>query len=86
MLRSVARHLFKAVFSSGDLKYLHNALKIARTQLSIDEDFYNPYMVAIDYLASGRDPAVIERRNPEMRDAVQLLVELFDKGQIRTGK
>lgn len=37
-----------------------------------------PHTVAVEFLTSGRNPAVIERQHPEMREAAQLLLGLFD--------
>jgi hypothetical protein len=35
-----------------------------------------PYEIAAEYLSSDRDPAVLERQQPEIREAVLLLVDL----------
>jgi DNA-binding MarR family transcriptional regulator len=42
--------------------------------------FWAPHMVALEYLESDRDPAILERQQPEMREAVQLLVDCYDAG------
>ena len=76
---SVTRNLLKAAFGSADLKAISNALESARRYLNLDKFFYIPYEIAFEYLRSEREPAIMERQHPEMRDAVQLLVNLFDK-------
>ncbi len=47
--------------------------------VSTHEGFWRPYEIAAEYLSSERDPAILEQQHPEMREAVLLLVGLFDE-------
>ena len=52
----------------------------ATRKMNLHNAFYIPYKVAIDYLDSGKHPAIIEKQHPEVREAVLLLVGEFEKG------
>lgn len=43
------------------------------------EEIFKPYVKALEYLKAERKPGIMERQQPEMRDAVQLLVDAFDQ-------
>lgn len=78
---SVVRYLIKAAYQSADLEIISSAIESAKKYLELDDFFYLPYEIAFDYIKSNYDPAVIDRQHPEMRDAVQLLVGIFQKGE-----
>ncbi|NIM18596.1 MAG: hypothetical protein GTO45_42010 [Candidatus Aminicenantes bacterium] len=78
---SASRQLFRAAFRTGDLKIIPRALERAKEYLNLDEFFYLPYEIAYEYIKSDCDPAIIDRQHPEMRDAVQLLVDLYFKSK-----
>ncbi len=75
------RTFLQSVFRSADLGMIGNAIDIVWSRLPSVESWCQPYTVAFDYLQSDRRPAVLERQHPEMREAVQLLVDLFDERQ-----
>jgi HEAT repeat protein len=77
---SGVRDLFGVAFRSADLKIINTALESAKKYLNLDEFFYLPYETALEYINSKGDPAIMDRQHPEMRDAVQLLVNLYKKG------
>lgn len=74
------RYLFRAAFRSAELKVISTALESAKKYLDLDEFFYLPYETALEYIKSTGDPAIMDRQPPEMRDAVQLLVNLYQEG------
>jgi len=78
--RSVVRAFIKAAFGSSNIAKIRVAIESAKVNLKYDDTFFAPYNIALEYLESDRDPAVIERQHPEMRDAVQLLTALYDEG------
>ena len=78
--RSVVRALIKAAFGSSNIANIRVAIESAKVNSKYDDTFFAPYNIALEYLESDRDPAVIERQHPEMRDAVQLLTALYDEG------
>ena len=79
-LESVLRMLLQSAFRSGNLEIVHDSINVVMSRWSNAEVFCAPYSVALEYLESNRNPAVIERQQLEMREAVQLLVDVFDKG------
>ncbi len=76
----VVRAYFKTAFSSANLAKVREAIESAKINLKYNDMFFIPYNTALKYLESDRDPAIIERQHPEMRDAVQLLVKVYDEG------
>jgi len=78
--RSVVRAFIKAAFGSSNIAKIRVAIESAKVNLKYDDTFFAPYNIALEYLESDRDPAVIERQHLEMRDAVQLLTALYDEG------
>ncbi|MEW5804052.1 MAG: hypothetical protein AB1847_18300 [bacterium] len=85
---TTASRYIEAVFSSRQIELKHEVrdtiLELVGTPipylLSDAKALYAPYMIALEYLQSGRDPAVMERQQPEMREAIQLLVDAFTIG------
>ncbi len=77
---SVARALLRSPFKSRNLAMVRDVVGLVRTRLPNGDDVCRPHLIALEYLESGRDPAIVERQHPEMRDAVELLVGAFDQG------
>ncbi len=77
---SSLRQLLHASFRSGNLKTVHDSIDLLKYKLSNLNEFFVPYLIAIEYLEFNRNPAVIERQHLEMREAVLLLVNAFDEG------
>ncbi len=78
---SSVRELMEILFRSGNPTAIRNNLQYARAEFKFGNLFYLPYETAIQYIESGYAPAIMERQHPEMRDAVQLLVNEFEKGK-----
>ena len=64
---------------------LRETIAAVRANLADAEPICAPYVTALDYLESDRAPAVLERQQPEMREAVQLLVEALDRRHQQSG-
>jgi vesicle coat complex subunit len=73
--------LLRAAFRSGNLIVIQEFLKEFVSQFEDGEEIFLPYRIALDFLHSDREPAILQRRPPEMREAVELLVSIFDEGQ-----
>jgi HEAT repeat protein len=78
-LLKALRNLLDSGFCSGDLEMIEASVEHARKGFKNGEEIFKPYIIAVEYIKSHRDPAIIERQHPEMREAVQLLVDSFDK-------
>jgi HEAT repeat protein len=76
-----ARALLRSAFRSGNLAMIREVVDLVRTRLPNGHDLSAPHRIALAYLESKRDPAIIERQHPEMRDAVALLVGAFDRAE-----
>jgi len=79
----IIRNIFKIVFATSNMKMIRYVVESIKAWPEFDDTFYNPYTIALEYLDSDRDPAIIERQHPEMRDAIQLLVELFNEKKLK---
>ena len=67
----------RSCLRSGDLQTLEELLAAIDQKLPDSNLYFLPYRVASDFLGRGRDPAVLERQHPEMREAALLIVEEF---------
>ncbi len=76
----VIRALLRSAFRSANLEMVRKTINIVTAHFNNTEAFYAPYVAALEYIQSDKDPAVLERQHPEMRDAIQLLVNIFDEG------
>ncbi len=74
------RTLLKVSFRACNLDNIIDSINHIKSTINLSDVFYIPYNVAIEYLNSGKHPAIIERQHPEVREAVQLLVGEFEKG------
>jgi len=61
-----------------DLQTIEELLATIDQELPNSNLYFLPYRVASDFLGRGRDPAVLERQHPEMREAALLIVEEYD--------
>ncbi|MCI0698798.1 ATP-binding protein [candidate division KSB1 bacterium] len=73
------RTLLRSAFRSANLEMIRKTINIVAAHFSDAEAFYAPYVTTLEYIQSDRDPAILERQHPEMRDAIQLLVDIFDE-------
>ncbi len=76
---ALAGGLLRSGFFSGNRELLREMIEAAHARLADADLICAPYVAALDYLESDRAPAVLERQQPEMREAVQLLVEGLDR-------
>ncbi len=75
------RELLEILFRSGNPASIRDNLEYAKVEFEFENLFYAPYETALQYIESGYDPAIMERQHPEMRDAVQLLVNEYEEGK-----
>lgn len=78
-LLKALRNLLDSGFCSGDIEMIEASVEQAKKGFKNGEEIFLPYIIAVEYIKSQRDPAIIERQHPEMREAVQILVDSFDK-------
>ena len=71
----ILRNLLDSAFRTGDLDMIEKSIEHAKRGVGNGEDVFKPYIVALQYLKADQDPAIIERQQPEMREAIQLLVD-----------
>ncbi|MCP5047067.1 MAG: MarR family transcriptional regulator [bacterium] len=74
------RDLLDSTFRSGDLEMIKASIENAKKGFKNGEEIFKPYTVALNYIKSNQDPAIMERQHPEMREAAQLLVNSFASG------
>ena len=77
--QQVLQILLRALFRAIDLDSIRDSL-FQVEEVSSHRDLWRPYEIAYEYLSSDRDPAILEQQQPEMREAVLLLVGLFEEG------
>jgi HEAT repeat protein/DNA-binding MarR family transcriptional regulator len=73
------RNLLDSAFLWGNIETIGRAVDGAVNGFENGGEIFGPYVVALKYLKARRDPALMERQQPEMREAVQLLVDAFDQ-------
>ncbi len=69
----------RAAFRSGNIEILQALTEEFASRIENGEEVFLPHRIALDFLRSDRDPMILSRQPPEMREAVELLVSLFDK-------
>jgi len=69
----LARSLLQSAFRSG-AAVAGEMLDLVESRLPDPGGLWDPYVAALEYLRSDRNPAVLERQQPEMREAIELLV------------
>ncbi len=72
--KQVAGSFLRYTFKFNDVNTINGAIGIIKVHLKDGESLCAPHMVALNYLDSDRDPAILERQHPEMREAVELLL------------
>lgn len=82
-VEALLRQILNSAFRSGNLQTVRDSLKIVTDIPGYSKEFYAPYLIALEYLESDRNPAVIERQHLEMREAVLLLVNDFDASFVK---
>lgn len=76
---STLQLLLNTVFRKADLGLIKRVISEVAS-IRNDREIWAVHEIALDYLSSDRDPGILERQQPEMREAVLLLVGLFDEG------
>ena len=74
-----SKALLRSCLRANNPKLLDELLAQIADHLPGTAIFCLPYKVAAEYLRSDRNPAVLERQHPEMREAAQLVIEVFEK-------
>ena len=77
IVQAIRKLLFSA-FRSNDIEMINASIESAKKGFENGEETFSPYIIALEYIKSNFDPAIIERQQPEMREAVQLLVDSFN--------
>ena len=75
--------LLRSAFRAGGIAAIRSAVACVEQRLPDGPSLCAPHRTALDYLDADRDPAILDRQHPEMRDAVEMLIEAFDQGQGR---
>jgi DNA polymerase III delta prime subunit len=78
LLIQAVRGLLGSAFRSGDVEMIEVSIEHVEKGFENGEEIFKPYIIALEYIKSNHDPAIIERQQPEMREAVQLLVDSFN--------
>lgn len=79
VLNKILEVILRSAFKSHDLATIEVCLDgTARIASSPHSGTHSPYRLAFDFLHRGRDPILIQRQQPEMREAVMVLVQHFD--------
>ncbi len=81
----ILRGLLQAIFGSGDLDLIQRGVELLVREIDAPQAFWLPYEITVKHLVSDSDPAVLERQQPEMREAVELLVGAFEEGAAAAG-
>ena len=74
----VAQQLLRSAWRSANPPFIRQAVDVVRSHLPDGADVCAPHEAALEYLDSDRDAAILERQYPEMREAVELLIDSFD--------
>jgi len=77
----IARTLLRSAFQTGDRRVISETLDLITGKIAANEAVWTPYNVALQYIESDRNPAVLTRQHPEMREAATLLIGDFDDAQ-----
>jgi len=80
---TIARQFLHSAFRSADVELIRQSIDIVLRRIEDGSEVFAPHVTALKYLDSDRDPAVLERQHPEMREAAQLLIDLFDEQAAR---
>ncbi len=80
---AILRTFMRSAFHFAELDSIESAIDVVISSwLPGAEIWCKPYSIALEYLQSDRKPAILEQQHPEMREAVQLLVDVFDENQL----
>lgn len=66
------------LLASSPLESVREAIRAVTPRLGDSDELLAPYSIALDYLESGKDVAVLERQQPEMREAAELILDLYE--------
>jgi HEAT repeat protein/DNA-binding MarR family transcriptional regulator len=69
----------RAAFSSGNLGVAEAFVEGFVSEIDNGAEVLLPHRIALDLLRSNKDPMILLRQPPEMREAVELLVSIFDQ-------
>jgi hypothetical protein len=80
----IAHSILRSAFEFGDLDKIAKMLGFFSDRLEDAQRYCQPHWLALKYLRGNRNPTMLERQHPEMREAIGLLVEVYDRRQART--
>ena len=86
IMKRIIRNFLRSAFSAQNLENVSEILTSSKKHLDLPGQFYFPYDIALEYLDSEKEPIILERQHPEMREAVLMLVDLYKRGEMNTGK
>jgi HEAT repeat protein/VanZ family protein len=70
--------VLRSVFRPDNLDSARTVVACVERELPDGKALCAPHRVALNYLDAGRDPAILDRQHPEMREAVEMLVSALD--------
>jgi len=79
----IVHSVLRSAFEFGDLDKVSRMLDLLVGRLELARRYCEPHLLALQYLRAKRDASILERQHPEMRDAIGLLVEVYDRSQGR---
>jgi hypothetical protein len=79
----IVHSVLRSAFEFGDLAKVSRMLDLLLGRLEDARRYCEPHLLALQYLRAERDASILERQHAEMRDAVGLLIEAYDRNQGR---
>lgn len=79
----ISHNLLRSAFRSRDAMLIRQSLEVTTCRFSNGDRIFAPHFLALEFVDSDRDPAILERQQPEMREAAMLLVNLYDESAIK---
>ncbi len=79
----IVHSVLRSAFEFGDLDKVSRMLDFLFARLEDARRYCKPHLLAMEYLRNNRDAAILERQHPEMRDAIGLLIDVYDRNQGR---
>jgi HEAT repeat protein len=74
-----AGSFLRAAFRSGNPEVAQRFVEGFVSGIDNGEEAFLPHRIALNFLRSNRDLMILSRQPPEMREAVELLISLFDQ-------
>ncbi len=78
---TILQNALRILLARQNLTAFKNLLRSIRKNVDLPLAAFLPYKIFSNYISAERDPFILERQHPEMRDAVNMLVKLYDSDQ-----